>query len=77
MDELCVSDALYLCVMVEGHHQNCRDEKIDKNSPDAAEESVAAIRADFPPPVNLNPFIYFARSDVHALICRTFRATML
>jgi hypothetical protein len=67
-DELRVSEALNLCVMVQAQHQNRRDEKINEGLPDAAKELEAAIRAGFPAPVNPNPFIYFVRSDVHTLI---------
>jgi hypothetical protein len=73
--ELCGGEAFNLRAMAEANHKNCRDQEESKKAADAAKEPAVAIRADFPAPVNLNPLIYFVRSDVHALICRTFRAT--
>jgi hypothetical protein len=77
MTELCVSGFLNLHVVVEDKHHYCRDKKTNESLSDAAKQLVEAVRADFPQPLNLNPFIYFARSDFHAVIYRTFRATML
>jgi hypothetical protein len=68
MTELCTSGFLNLHVMVEDKHHDCRDEKTNESLSDAAKQLVVAVRADFPQPLNLNPFIYFARSDFHALI---------
>jgi hypothetical protein len=66
MAELRVSEALDLRMIIEGNHQEGRDKKINESLPDAAKELAATISADFPAPVNLNPFIDFARGDVHA-----------
>ena len=68
--ELCRGDALNLHPMVEDGHADRRDKKKNENAPDAltdvVEKITAALRADFPLAVNLNPFIYFAGCDFHA-----------
>jgi hypothetical protein len=79
--KFCVSEALNLGVMIEDEHANRRDKKENENAPDAvpdvAQECTASLSADFPAPVNLNPFIDFARGDFHARIYRKFYATAL
>src|SRR5271154_6506464 len=69
--ELCQGTGLNLHPMVEDDHTNRRDQKKNKNAPDTlpdvAQKITAPLRADLPLAVNLNPFIYFARSDFHAL----------
>jgi len=77
MTELCASGFLNLHVMVEDKHHDCRHKKTNESLSGTAKQLVAVVRADFPQPLNLNPFIYFARSDFHVLIYCTFRATTL
>jgi hypothetical protein len=70
--ELRQSGALNLYPMVEDDHIDCRDKKKNENAPDAAldmaKEFAAPRRADFPLSLDSNPLIFYARSDVHALI---------
>ena len=70
--ELCQSTALNLYPMVEDDHTNRRDQKKNENAPDAVPDTAKKItepsRAGFPFPLDSNPLIFYAGSDVHALI---------
>jgi hypothetical protein len=63
--QFCGGQTLNLHTVVERKHHDCRSQKENKNTPDAAKKPVAAIRPHFPPPVNPNPFVYLVRRYFH------------
>ena len=69
--ELRQSSALNLHPMVEDRHTNRRDQKKNKNAPDAAPDMAKKIaapnRAGFPLPLDSNPLVFHAGTDFHAL----------
>lgn len=56
---------LNLHIMVEDKHQDGREQQENKNAPDLAKKFATMLCPNFPPSVNLNPFVYLARRDFH------------